>query len=355
MNTRVWHLQQDEESNRQDIEEAAACLKEGKTVAFPTETVYGLGADARNTDAVAKIFTAKGRPSDNPLIVHIASTTQLLQLVKPWGELADRLMKRFWPGALTIVLPVKEGAVSALVTAGLDTLGVRMPQHRTALRLIESSGCPVAAPSANRSGRPSPTLAAHVAEDLSGSIDGLVDDGPAGVGLESTVIEIVEGLSGEAIRILRPGGVTREELQKLGHILEESDPAGSIGPEAAPRSPGMKYRHYAPRGSVRVVDGEPKHVQAHIRRELAAASIRGERTGVLAFEEHAGRYEADLVLSCGSLSDIRSAAHGLYAALREFDTQGIELIWAEACRAEGIGAAYMNRLIKAASNQLQHV
>lgn len=172
INTRIWQLHQDGESNRQAIAEAAVMLKNGKTVAFPTETVYGLGADARNPDAVAKIFQAKGRPSDNPLIVHIASSSQLLPLVEPWGALADQLMKRFWPGPLTIVLPVKEGAVSHLVTAGLDTLGVRMPQHETALRLIEASGCPIAAPSANRSGRPSPTLAEHVAEDLSGSIDG---------------------------------------------------------------------------------------------------------------------------------------------------------------------------------------
>jgi L-threonylcarbamoyladenylate synthase len=353
--TRIWHVEDGDELAEQAIREAAALLSRGGTIAFPTETVYGLGADARNTEAVAGIFRAKGRPSDNPLIVHIASVDQLEQLVKPWGELAERLMTRFWPGPLTLVFPMKEGAVSPLVTAGLDTLAVRMPQHATALRLIAAAGCPVAAPSANRSGRPSPTLAEHVAEDLGGHIAGIVDDGPAGVGLESTVVEIVETQTGEAIRILRPGGISREELQSIGKVLNDEESLDAMAPDAAPRSPGMKYKHYAPRGSLLLVDGEPQQVQAYIRSELAAASRLGGRTGVLTYEEHASCYEADLVLACGSLADLNAAARGLYAALREFDAQGIEFIWAEACPSEGIGVALLNRLSKAASHRIHRV
>ncbi|MDU2242484.1 MAG: L-threonylcarbamoyladenylate synthase, partial [Paenibacillus sp.] len=193
------------------LKEAAAVLASGGTVAFPTETVYGLGADARNTAAVEEIFAAKGRPSDNPLIVHIADVSQLDGLVTEVNETARRLMEAFWPGPLTLVLPVAEGAVSPRVTAGLSTVGVRMPAHDVALRLIAAAGCPVAAPSANRSGRPSPTLASHVGEDLSGRIDGIVDGGPTGVGLESTVVEA--GRDG-VVTVLRPGGITAEQLAR---------------------------------------------------------------------------------------------------------------------------------------------
>jgi len=355
ISTRIWHLGAGGEQDEQAIKEAATLLREGGTVAFPTETVYGLGADARNTEAVADIFRAKGRPSDNPLIVHVAAISQLEELLEPWSELAGQLMERFWPGPLTLVLPARAGAVSPLVTAGLDTLGVRMPRHETALRLIAAAGCPVAAPSANRSGRPSPTAAAHVADDLAGAISGIVDDGPAGVGLESTVVELVPGggVGGrEAMRILRPGGVSAQELLEVGEVLEDSE----WEPERqAPRSPGMKYRHYAPQGRLTVVTGDAERVTAHVRRELAEASRNGLRTGVLTYEEHKGLFEADLVAVCGSLNDLDTAARGLYAALRAFDAQQIESIWAEACPVEGIGAALMNRLLKAASGHIDQV
>lgn len=354
LTTRVWHLGGGKQ-DAQAIAEAAALLRNGGTVAFPTETVYGLGADARNTEAVSGIFRAKGRPSDNPLIVHIADVSQLEELLEPWSELAGELMARFWPGPLTLVLPVRAGAVSPLVTAGLNTLGVRMPRHETALRLIAAADCPVAAPSANRSGRPSPTEAAHVADDLTGAISGIVDDGPAGVGLESTVVELVPGGGSdgrEAIRILRPGGISAEALRAAGEVLEDSD--SELEPQA-PRSPGMKYRHYAPKGRLIVVAGNGEQAAAHIRRELAEASRSGRRTGVLTYQEHAELYEADLVAVCGSLADLDAAARGLYAALREFDAQQIEAIWAEACPAEGIGAAFMNRLVKAASGRMEQV
>ncbi|REE91423.1 L-threonylcarbamoyladenylate synthase [Paenibacillus taihuensis] len=364
-NTRVWQVS-GTAPQAGELAEAAALMREGGTIAFPTETVYGLGADARRTEAVERIFGAKGRPSDNPLIVHIADTAQLAELTLPLGAeeaaLAERLMARFWPGPLTLVLPVKPGAVSPRVTAGLDTVAVRMPAHPVALQLIAESGCPLAAPSANRSGRPSPTLAAHVRDDLSGRIDGIVDGGAAGVGLESTVVEIA---GGDSVRILRPGGVTAEALREVAaHVAYDAVAAPGAGmgeggtaadAAAAPRSPGMKYAHYAPQGLMQLVKGEPDAVSAYIRAETAAARERGERTGVLAFAEHAARYDADCVLVVGSLAQLETAAHGLYGALREFDARGVQRIWAETCPEHGIGHALMNRLAKAAGHAVVRV
>ncbi|MBB3110593.1 L-threonylcarbamoyladenylate synthase [Paenibacillus phyllosphaerae] len=370
-----------------EIAEAAKLLQQGETVAFPTETVYGLGADARSDEAVARIFEAKGRPSDNPLIVHIADTAQLASLAAPYDGLTARLMERFWPGPLTIVLPVLPGAVSPRVTAGLDTVAVRMPAHPVALALIAAAGCPVAAPSANRSGRPSPTLAAHVADDLAGRIAGIVDGGAAGVGLESTVVEV----EGDTVRILRPGGITAEELLTVAERVEYDDVAApgassaaavqaTIAPmetrtsnerkdklhvqarslvdpavSAAPRSPGMKYTHYAPQGTMELVQGELPKVVAYVQAQGSAAGARGERTGVLAFAEHADKYAADDVIVMGSLADLATAAQGLYAALRSFDERGTQRIWAESCPESGIGHALMNRLVKAAGHRIVRV
>lgn len=347
--TNIWRVKKaDDDQLREKLAEAAGQLKEGGLIAFPTETVYGLGADARNTAAVERIFTAKGRPSDNPLIVHIAFREQLDELVLPYPPLAAALMDRFWPGPLTIVLPVRAGVLSPLVTAGLSTVGIRMPDHRTALALLAEAGCPIAAPSANRSGRPSPTLAEHVLDDLDGRIDGIVDDGPTGVGLESTVIELV----GEhSIRILRPGGVTLEELQQAAPATT-IDNGSAEEPEMAPRSPGMKYTHYAPQGELELVQGDSEAVVAYIREQAGAARERGEITGVLAFEERLMRYEADSILSLGSETELDAAAHLLYAALRDFDGAGAQRIWAEGCSGDGIGAALMNRLAKAAGNRI---
>ncbi|MFC4812683.1 L-threonylcarbamoyladenylate synthase [Paenibacillus sp. GCM10023250] len=359
--TTLWRVDA-EAPDGDSLRAAAARLREGGTVAFPTETVYGLGADARRTAAVERIFAAKGRPSDNPLIVHVAERAQLAELTLPLAApgaaaLADRLAARFWPGPLTLVLPVKPGAVSPRVTAGLDTVAVRMPAHPVALALIAESGCPLAAPSANRSGRPSPTLASHVRDDLDGRIDGIVDGGPAGVGLESTVIEVLDG---ETVRILRPGGITAEALRAAGAAVAYDAVAA---PEAAadasagqtPRSPGMKYAHYAPQGALQLVQGAPDAVAAWIAASVREARARGERTGVLAFDEHAARYDADCVLAVGSLARLDTAAQGLYAALRAFDAQGVQRIWAETCPESGIGHAYMNRLSKAAGHAVVRV
>lgn len=339
-----------------DLQAAAACIRQGQTIAFPTETVYGLGADARSTAAVEAIFEAKGRPSDNPLIVHIAHRDQLDSLVTEVNEAAEALIKAFWPGPLTIVLPVKPGAVSPRVTAGLDTVGVRMPDHPVALQLLAAAACPVAAPSANRSGRPSPTLASHVSEDLAGRIGGIVDGGPTGVGVESTVVQV--GDDG-TVTILRPGGITAEQLSAVAARVA-TDPAilaeGAEGEGSpAPRSPGMKYTHYAPAGALCVVEGPPPAVAAWISAALAEAAQRGERTAVLAFAEHAEQYRADAVFSLGNASELEEAARRLYAALRSCDEQGATYIVAEACSREGLGAAVMNRLLKAAGHQLIQV
>jgi L-threonylcarbamoyladenylate synthase len=330
---------------------AANALRAGGLVAFPTETVYGLGADARSDQAIAGIFEAKGRPSDNPLIVHIADKVQLDELIGARSPLADKLMELFWPGPLTLVLPAKEGALSPLVTAGLPTVAVRMPDHPVALELLRQAGCPVAAPSANRSGRPSPTTAGHVLEDLAGRIDGLVDGGATGVGLESTVVELEgDGL----VRILRPGGITAEELQAalpLAVIVTDDE----LGDEATPRSPGMKYAHYAPQGELTLVSGERESVAAAIQAAVDDGRAAGLSTGVLAFDERASRYAADLVIGMGSETKLEDAAQGLYAALRQFDSAGIQRIWAESPAKAGIGAALLNRMAKASGGRLETV
>ncbi|WP_431086351.1 L-threonylcarbamoyladenylate synthase [Paenibacillus sp. 8b26] len=337
------------------IREAAVLLQAGETVAFPTETVYGLGADARSTEAVESVFAAKGRPSDNPLIVHISDPAQLDGMVTEVNDTARALMDAFWPGPLTLVLPVIPQALSPRVTAGLDTVGVRMPDHPVALRLIAEAGCPLAAPSANRSGRPSPTLAQHVREDLEGRIGGILDGGPTGVGLESTVVQA--GDDG-TVTILRPGGVTAEQLAAVARAVE-LDPAlaaASPGEDAdcpAPRSPGMKYTHYAPRGRLSVVQGPSSaEVTGWICAALAEASARGERTAVLAFDEHAAGYAGERVYTLGKLDALHEAAQRLYGVLRRCDEEGVTYILAEACPPKGLGDAVMNRLLKAAGHRV---
>ncbi|MDN4081803.1 L-threonylcarbamoyladenylate synthase [Paenibacillus polymyxa] len=336
------------------IREAAVLLQAGETVAFPTETVYGLGADARSTKAVEAVFAAKGRPSDNPLIVHISDAAQLKGMVAEINDTARALMNAFWPGPLTLVLPVVPQALSSRVTAGLDTVGVRMPDHPIALRLITEAGCPLAAPSANRSGRPSPTLAQHVLEDLEGRIGGILDGGPTGVGLESTVVQV--GDDG-TVTILRPGGVTAEQLAAVARaVVLDPALAGKAGRDVdslTPRSPGMKYTHYAPRGRLSVVQGpSPVEVTGWIRDALAEAAARGERTAVLAFDDHAAGYAGERVYTLGKLDALHEAAQRLYGVLRRCDEDGVTYILAEACPPKGLGDAVMNRLLKAAGHRI---
>lgn len=355
MQTKYWMANPSAEAADPAIIEAAKYLRSGKLVAFPTETVYGLGADALSTEAVEKIFRAKGRPSDNPLIVHIADPGQLDALVLEYDTSVKKLIEAFWPGPLTLVLPVRPGAVSPRVTAGLSTIAVRMPDHQMALHLIRAAGCPIAAPSANRSGKPSPTTAEHVRNDLDGRIDGILDGGPAGVGLESTVVEWADGKAW----ILRPGGITPEDIRRLGLAVEVDASLLSIAEgssDAAPRSPGMKYRHYAPKGTLSIVQGDDsRKVRAYIQERIDEAKAWGEKTGILAFEEHLPHYRADVVLSCGTQDDLSSAGKLLYGALREFDRAGVSYILAEGCREDGLGLAVMNRLQKAAGGRSIHI
>lgn len=331
----------------EEIEVAARLLREEQLVAFPTETVYGLGANAWSEKAVAGIFLAKGRPQDNPLIVHIAEQEQVLELAAELPPGAEKLIERFWPGPLTLLFP-RRPRVPELVCAGLETVAVRQPAHPLALELIRRAGVPLAAPSANLSGRPSPTCAEHVWEDLAGRIAAVLDGGPVGIGVESTVLDL---LAPEPM-ILRPGGITREQLEaELGRAVL-LDPA-LLGTEERPRSPGMKYRHYAPAAPLEVLDGS--------ERELIWRTILQEATpdtGLLLSEEGAaylagrcpGQY---LVLAPLSRPDM--AAQRLYSALRTMDKAGVKRILAEAWPRQGLGLALMNRMEKAAGGQCRQV
>jgi L-threonylcarbamoyladenylate synthase len=302
--TNYWAVALSDTAEHPFIQAAAQLIRQGKRVAFPTETVYGLGADATNTSAVEGIFQAKGRPTDNPLIVHISHIAQLNDLVTEVDEVSRTLIDAFWPGPLTLVLPVQPGAVSPRVTAGLPTVAVRMPAHPIALRLIEAAGCPLAAPSANRSGRPSPTRAEHVRDDLDGRIEAILDAGPTGVGVESTVVEVVEG----SIYLLRPGGITQEQLMPYAKgvlLVESSSENTDLKYQAAtittPKSPGMKYTHYAPQGILTLVIGSSTdQVAKHIQQLINTAQAAGHSTGILTSIEHKGRYHADKIYLAGA-------------------------------------------------------
>ncbi|MDW9213493.1 L-threonylcarbamoyladenylate synthase [Bacillus thuringiensis serovar toumanoffi] len=292
-------------------------------------------------EAIAKIFEAKGRPSDNPLIVHIGTKSQLDGIVKEIPPVAEKLMAHFWPGPLTIILPRKEG-ISERVTAGLNTVGVRMPDHPVALALIEEANVPVAAPSANRSGRPSPTLASHVYEDLNGKIAGIVDGGATGVGVESTVIDCTSPVP----TILRPGGITKEQLEAVIGTVS-LDPALKDEKEK-PKSPGMKYTHYAPKAPLSIVEGSREFIQQLVD----GKKEEGFKVGVLTTEEYQHVYNADVILSCGVRSDLASVATKLYDVLRTFDASEVDVIFSESFSNEGIGNAIMNRLTKAAGHHI---
>lgn len=335
---------------------AAGILRAGGLVAFPTETVYGLGANAFDPRAVAAVFRVKGRPADNPLIVHVAEREAVFRLASRVGRRAFLLMDSFWPGPLTIVLPRKE-VLPAEVSAGLGTVAVRMPAHQAALDLIAAAGVPVAAPSANLSGRPSPTTAGHVLADLGDAIDAVLDGGPAGIGVESTVLD----LTAPVPTVLRPGGVTLEELcAVIGEVRldpraeGEGAGAGSDGPEK-PRSPGMKYRHYAPRAPLILVEGDPRRVPEKVRELAEAKKAGGLRVGIFAPAESAGFYGPENFVSAGSRRHPRQIAARLYSALRHFDDLGVDVIIAEGIEPDGLGLAIMNRLRRAAGGRVVRV
>ena len=317
---------------------AAEILRRGGLVGIPTETVYGLGADGLNSAAVARIFAAKGRPQDNPLILHIPSADWLERYCGPIPPSAYALARRFWPGPLTMILRRKP-VVPDVVTAGLDTVGMRCPAHPVTRAIIEAAGVPVAAPSGNTSGRPSPTTAAHMLEDMDGKIDAIVDGGACQVGVESTIVD----LTVTPPRLLRPGGVTLEELEQvLGEV--EVDPAVTrlLGAGERPRAPGMKYRHYAPKAPVTVVRGEPAAGARYIRRHIADAD------GVICFNEFVPLFEGHPVEPIGPAADQAEQARRIFDALRYFDGTPVTHIWAQCPGEEGLGLAISNRLNKAA-------
>ena len=323
---------------------AARLLADGELVAFPTETVYGLGAHAMDHNAVLGIFSAKGRPADNPLIVHIHDRSQLDDICEV-NDLAISLMDAFWPGPLTIILPRKD-AVPSSVTAGLDTVAVRMPSHPVALALLKACNLPIAAPSANRSGKPSPTSAKHVFDDMDGRIPLIIDGGESDVGLESTVISLV----GEKPCILRPGGITQAMLEE---VLGPVDLAGSIlrplekGEKAL--SPGMMYKHYSPDGQVTLIEGEESAVVEALRRLYAHAASEGHRACVMCFTEHVAALADCHPHDIGSKDDPTEVAHRLFATLRGLDDEKMDVIFSEVVPPEGVGLAVMNRLGRAAA------
>lgn len=346
MKTKIIQLDE-EHIDQAAMEEAGRVICAGGLVAFPTETVYGLGGDALNAASSGRIYAAKGRPSDNPLIVHIADMDGLEKITAQVPEIALRLAERFWPGPLTMIFK-KADCVPYATTGGLDTVAVRMPSNKIARELIRTSGRYIAAPSANLSGRPSPTDAKHVIQDLYGRVDMILDGGESDIGLESTIID----LSGERPVILRPGYITEEMLGELIAGIETDKGILDMNSDIAPKAPGMKYRHYAPKGSLAIVEGEQEQVTAYINCRLEEHKAEGKRTGVIATNETAAGYWADSVKSVGKRGDESAIAKHLFRILREFDDEEIQIIYAEAFESTGVGCAIMNRLLKAAGHKV---
>ncbi|MBQ2753502.1 MAG: threonylcarbamoyl-AMP synthase [Firmicutes bacterium] len=326
------------------LSEAAGIIRKGGLVAFPTETVYGLGADGLNGEACKNIYLAKGRPSDNPLILHISDLKQLEMIVKEIPEKAKVLMENFWPGPLTIIFK-KLPCVPDSVTGGLDTVAVRFPSNILANRLIAAAGTPVAAPSANSSGKPSPTRASHVEADLKGRIDMLIDGGSCDVGVESTIVDI----TGDTPCLLRPGGITVEMLERvIGKIDIDSAVIKSLGEDERPKAPGMKYKHYSPNAEVVLVKGEKAAVVEKINSFIAENKLNGLIPGVMAAEDTAMLYNTEHVLSLGKRDDLKEIASNLFDALRSFDDKNVDVVYSEVFETSGEGLAVMNRLNKAA-------
>lgn len=349
VDTRI--IQVDEQHIQEELmRQAGGIIRAGGLVAFPTETVYGLGGDALNPDSSRKIYAAKGRPSDNPLIVHICRMEDLAHIVKEIPEAAMRLAEKFWPGPLTMIFHKSE-AVPYETTGGLDTVAVRMPSHKAALAFIREAGGYVAAPSANRSGRPSPTLAKYVAEDMMGRIEMIMDGGDVEIGLESTIIDMTEK---EPV-ILRPGYITREMLEEVLGTVREDRTMMTDNCGQAPKAPGMKYRHYAPKGSLTIVDGEESRVTAYINEQIERLREAGYKTGVIGTDATIARYRGDVCKSAGNREDERTIAKELYRILREFDEEEVTVIFSESFDMAGIGQAVMNRLLKAAGHHIVHI
>lgn len=333
------------ELDEQFIAQAGEILQKGGLVAFPTETVYGLGANALDEEAAAKTYAAKGRPSDNPLIVHIAEVSALEGIVTNVPEKAKRVMEKFWPGPLTLIFEKNEN-VPYGTTGGLNTVAVRMPVDEIALSLIRAGGGYISAPSANTSGRPSPTSAQHVAEDLSGKIDMILDGGTVDIGVESSILDMTV----DPPMILRPGAITKEMLEEvIGEVAIDSTLLMEDTNEA-PKAPGMKYRHYAPKAQLMIVEGETEDAVKAIKQIAYEQTRLGFRIGIIATNETVEEYTTGVVKSIGSRSNENTIAKNLYRVLREFDTEEVDYIYSEAFDPDGIGYAIMNRLDKAAGH-----
>ncbi|MDY3016242.1 L-threonylcarbamoyladenylate synthase [Blautia sp.] len=336
-----------EHLDKEAIKKAGEILKNGGLVAFPTETVYGLGGNALDPKASMKIYAAKGRPSDNPLIVHIADIEKLKEVTTEIPEGARILAEKYWPGPLTMILP-KADIVPKETTGGLDSVAVRFPSDVIAQELIKAAGGFVAAPSANTSGRPSPTMAEHVEEDLGDAIDMILDGGQVGIGLESTIVDFTEKIP----VVLRPGYISLEMLQEtLGEVKMDK---GLLITDSSvrPKAPGMKYRHYAPEADLSIVEGETEKVIAYINSRASEAEEQGKTVGIIATDETADLYKAGVVRSIGSRAEEETIAHHLYEVLRDFDGDGVSAIFSEAFYTPKMGQAIMNRLLKAAGHKI---
>ena len=328
------------------IEKAAGILRKGGLVAFPTETVYGLGADGLNASACKKIYEAKGRPSDNPLILHIGNISQLKDIVCDIPECAVKIIDRFWPGPVTLVFR-KKSIVPDSVSGGLNTVAVRFPSNPVARAIINAAKTPVAAPSANTSGKPSPTRAKHVLHDMDGKIDMIIDGGSCEVGLESTIVDV----TGKKPVILRPGGITKEMLEEVVGAID-IDPAvyKALSAGEKPKAPGMKYTHYSPDAEVFLVKGEKSNVAEKINQLVKQDMENGLKTGVMCLNSNAGLYKADMVVGVGK--NMRQAGKALFDILRDFDENKVNKVYSEVFEGTGEGMAVMNRLKKAAGYKL---
>ena len=336
--------------DRHVIEEAGRILRRGGLVAFPTETVYGLGGDGLNPNASEKIYRAKGRPSDNPLIIHIADSDSLDTITSDFPWQAEVLADAFWPGPLTMILH-KSSKVPYETTGGLDSVAVRMPSHPVAMAVIQAGGGFIAAPSANTSGRPSPTEAGHVIEDLQGKIDMIVDGGMVGIGLESTIVDCTE----EVPVILRPGYINQEMIEKIVGRVKMDKGLLITDETVKPKAPGMKYRHYAPKAELTIVEGESTLVVRRINELTDEFRRQGARVGLIGTDETAGQYRADVVKSIGTRKEEESIALHLFGILREFDEADVDFIFSESFRTPQMGQAIMNRLLKAAGHRIIYV
>lgn len=336
--------------NKEIILKGADILKRGGTVAFPTETVYGLGVNGLDENAIDKVFIAKGRPQDNPLILHVSSIEEVYPLVESIDERAKKLMKKFWPGPLTLIFE-KSDIISNKLTGGLSTVAIRMPKHIVASELIKHSNLPIAAPSANLSGKPSPTNAEHVICDLNGKVDMIIDGGSTGIGVESTVLDISEDIP----MILRPGGITYEELLEILPDVEYDKSIIKDNENIIPKSPGQKYKHYSPKAEMIVFSGELENVSSEIKRYSKKMKLRGKKVGIMATEETEKEYSEETVLVVGSRNEKESIAKNLFNILRQFDDLNVDIILAEGVDTHHIGTAIMNRMRKACGGNIRKV